>query len=139
MIESLKLTDLGSFEEFATMEMNRLLEALRIASELIELRTSGPGGIMEMKQTIADKEAELNECNLSFNAQVEENYLQSLDIERLETALEHTMECFLGARKALKECVIERDEARKALKGKEPLEWTENYGQGAEPWLEDTK
>jgi len=38
-------------------------------------------------------------------------------IEKLETALEHTMECFLGARKALKECVIERDEARKALEG----------------------
>ena len=38
-------------------------------------------------------------------------------IEKLETALEHTMECFLGAREALKECVIERDEARKALEG----------------------
>ena len=44
-------------------------------------------GIMDMKQTIADKEAELNECNLGFNAQVEENYLQSLDIERLETEI----------------------------------------------------
>ena len=50
---------------------------------IIRLR-SGPGGIMEMKQTISDREAELNECNLSFNAQIEENYLQSLDIERLE-------------------------------------------------------
>jgi hypothetical protein len=29
------------------------------------------------------------------------------------------MECFLGAREALKECVIERDEARKALEGKD--------------------
>jgi len=112
MIEPLKLTDIGSFEEFATMEMSRLLEALRIASERIEQLTSGPGGIMEMKQTIADKEQR---------------------IEKLETALEHTMECFLGAREALKECVIERDEARKAL------ERTENYGQGSEPWLEDTK
>lgn len=45
-------------------------------------------GIMDMKQTIANKEAELNDCNLSFNAQVEENYLQSLDIERLETEIE---------------------------------------------------
>ena len=25
--------------------------------------------------------------------------------------------------------------ARKALGGKEPLEWTETYGQGSEPWL----
>jgi len=54
---------------------------------IIRLR-SGPGGIMEMKQTIADKENELNECNLAFNAQVEENYLQSLDIERLETEID---------------------------------------------------
>jgi len=84
----------------------------------VEQLTSGPGGIMEMKQTIADKENR---------------------IEKLETALEHTMECFLGAREALKECVIERDEARKALEGKEPLEWTENYGQGSEPWLKDVK
>jgi len=41
-----------------------------------------------MKQTIANKENELNECNLAFNAQVEENYLQSLDIERLEADIE---------------------------------------------------
>jgi len=60
-------------------------------------------------------------------------------IKKLETALEHTMECFLGAREALKECVIERDEARKALEEKKPLEWTENYGQGSEPWLKDVK
>ena len=58
-----------------------------IRKDLIEKLKSGPGGIMEMKQTIADKENELNECNLAFNAQVEENYLQSLDIERLETEI----------------------------------------------------
>jgi hypothetical protein len=27
--------------------------------------------------------------------------------------------------------------ARKAMEVKEPLEWTENYGQGSEPWLKD--
>jgi hypothetical protein len=64
----------------------------------IEQLTSGPGGIMEMKQTIADKESR---------------------IEKLETALNHTMECFLSAKEVLKECVIERDEARKALEGKD--------------------
>jgi hypothetical protein len=99
MIEPLKFTDLGSFEEFATMEMSRLLEALRIASERIELLTSGPGGIMEMKQTIADKEAE---------------------IERLEKDLD-----------------LVRDHDSNlldSLKG-----WTDNYGQGAEPWLKDVK
>jgi hypothetical protein len=27
--------------------------------------------------------------------------------------------------------------ARQALEGKELLEWTENYGQGSEPWLKE--
>jgi len=184
---------LEKFAEAVAKENERLqsqydiaIGAIRVGVERIEQLTSGPGGIMEMKQTIADKEER---------------------IEKLETALEHTMECFLGAREALKECVIERDEARKAgggkmtddlvkrlrradtcifpterdrchcgeaadriqkleavlrkyancvcesncdeksgqvcqlwacrkaLEGKEPLEWTENYGQGSEPWL----
>ena len=72
-----------------TESENRILVgAVRIAAEQIENLKSGPGGIMEMKQTISDKEAELNDCNLGFNAQVEENYLQSLDIERLEAEIE---------------------------------------------------
>jgi len=50
-------------------------------------------------------------------AVAKENARLNKRIEKLETALEHTMECFLGAREALKECVIERDEARKALEG----------------------
>ena len=41
------------------MNNEQLLEALRIAAEQIENLKSGPGGIMEMKQTIADKEAEI--------------------------------------------------------------------------------
>jgi hypothetical protein len=48
-------------------------------------------------------------------AVAKENVRLNERIEKLETALNHTMECFLGAREALKECVIERDEARKAL------------------------
>ena len=72
-----------------------------IRKDLIEKLKSGPGGIMEMKQTIADREAELNECNLGFNAQVEENYLQSLDIERLEAEID-------GLRKLL-DLVYEHD------------------------------
>lgn len=88
MIEPLKFTDLGSFEEFATMEMDRLRKR-------VEQLTSGPGGIMEMKQTIADKEA---------------------IIERLEKDLD-----LVHAHDSnLLDC----------LKG-----WTDNYGQGAEPWL----
>ena len=43
-----------------TESENRILvEAVRIAAEQIEDLKSGPGGIMEMKQTIADKEAEI--------------------------------------------------------------------------------
>jgi len=100
MIDKLEMP-LEQFAEAVAKENERLqsqydiaLGAIRVGVERIEQLTSGPGGIMEMKQTIADKEER---------------------IEKLETALEHTMECFLGAREALKECVIERDEARKAL------------------------
>ena len=43
-----------------TESENRILVgAVRIAAEQIENLKSGPGGIMEMKQTIADKEAEI--------------------------------------------------------------------------------
>jgi len=81
MIEPLKLTDLGSFEEFATMEMSRLLEALRIASERIEQLTSGAGGIMEMKQTIADKESQIAELEkqLDLVRGYDSNLLDSLN------------------------------------------------------------
>ena len=148
MIEPLKLTDLGSFEEFATMEMSRLLEALRIASERIKQLTSGSGGIMEMKQTISDKEAELNDCNLGFNAQVEENYLQSLDIERLEAEIARleqyeSMVHYIAndyIELSYEKAQCQRDDwlkrCRKTI-AEAPPEWTENYGQGSEPWLKD--
>ena len=60
------------------------LGAIRVGIERIEQLTSGPGGIMEMKQTIADKEKRIAE-----------------------------LESKLGER----------------------VVWTENYGQGSEPWL----
>ena len=67
---------------------------------------SGSGGIMEMKQTIADKEQR---------------------IEKLEAALREIRQSttLYGA----------QTKARKALEKKKPLKWTENYGQGSEPWL----
>jgi len=139
MIEPLKLTDIGSFEEFATMEMSRLLEALRIASERIELLTSGPGGIMEMKQTIADKEQRIEKLESQFKLYFHAFNKAANHIEKLEAALrEMLIRCTNTGRWCGPidcHCRI----ARKALGGKEPLEWTENYGQGAEPWLEDTK
>ena len=79
------------------LALGTLREAIKNLNEKNERLESGPGGIMEMKQTIADKE---------------------IRIEKLETALKHTMEDFLSARAALKECIIERDEALKALEGK---------------------
>ena len=51
-------------------------------------------------------------------AVAKENARLNERIEKLETALEHTMECFIGARAALKDCIIERDEALKELEGK---------------------
>ena len=51
-MQPLKFTDLGSFQEYATMEMDRLRKR-------VEQLESGPGGIMEMKQTISDKEKEI--------------------------------------------------------------------------------
>jgi len=61
------------------------LGAIRVGVERIEQLTSGPGGIMEMKQTIANKEKRIAE-----------------------------LESKLGER----------------------VVWTENYGQGSEPWLD---
>jgi hypothetical protein len=91
------------------MEMSRLLEALRIASERIELLTSGPGGIMEMKQTIADKEQRIEKLENQFKLYFHAFNKAASRIEKLETALKH--------------CIIERDEwldeARKALEGKD--------------------
>jgi len=40
---------------------DKLLEALEIAAMRIEQLTSGPGGVMEMKQTIADNEVLIEE------------------------------------------------------------------------------
>lgn len=44
-------------------------------SERIEQLIQGPGGIMEMKQTIADKEAELHKCSMLYSQRVEQLYL----------------------------------------------------------------
>jgi hypothetical protein len=43
----------------ATMHPMTLVIVVREAASRIEQLTSGPGGIMEMKQTIADKEQEI--------------------------------------------------------------------------------
>jgi predicted RNase H-like nuclease (RuvC/YqgF family) len=95
-----------------------VLGAIRVGVERIEQLTSGPGGIMEMKQTIADKEERIEKLESQFKLYFHAFNNAASHIEKLETALEHTMECFIGARAALKDCIIERDEALKALEGK---------------------
>lgn len=71
-----------------------LLEALRVAAEQIELMKAqllirrdritrlqaGPGGIMEMKQTISDKEAEIE--RLKKKCDMQANMLRSLSPEK---------------------------------------------------------
>lgn len=38
-------------------------ESMRVAAERLEQLVSGPGGVMEMKQTISDKEEEISILN----------------------------------------------------------------------------
>ena len=60
---------------------DKLLEALKIAAMRIDQLTSGPGGIMEMKQTISDKENEIarlqKQLDLVYN--YDSNLLDSLN------------------------------------------------------------
>ena len=72
------------------LALGTLREAIKNLNEKNERLESGPGGIMEMKQTIADKEAEIERLNIKI------------------------LELIHGTKR---------------------LTWTENYGQGSEPWL----
>ena len=61
---------------------------------------------------------------------MEECYHDALDrVEKLEAALQdiklYTMDPWA------------QKQAIRALEGKAELQWTENYGQGSEPWLKD--
>ena len=62
----LDFRELGSYEEFATMEMDRLYEKWLAAKQKAKRLESGPGGIMEMKQTIADKEKEIEQLHVAL-------------------------------------------------------------------------
>ena len=87
------------------------LGAIRVGVERIEQLTSGPGGIMEMKQTIADKEAEIAD--------------KERRLENVHKAYEKLGHMYNN--------LIAKNEYAK--NEKVLLEWTENYGQGSEPWL----
>ena len=133
---------LEQFTEAVAKENERLqsqydiaLGAIRVGVERIKQLTSGPGGIMEMKQTIADKEQRIEKLESQFKLYFHAFNKAASRIEKLETALrEMLIRCTNTGRWCGSidcHCRI----ARKALGGKEPLEWTENYGQGSEPWL----
>ena len=51
-----------------------LIEAVRVSAERIEQLTSGPGGIMEMKQTIADLEKYRDMVHFIANDYIELSY-----------------------------------------------------------------
>jgi hypothetical protein len=117
MINKLEMP-LEQFAEAVAKENERLqsqydiaLGAIRVGVERIEQLTSGPGGIMEMKQTIADKEAEI------------------ADKER---RLENTYKAYEKLGQMYNDLA---DKYQNAEKKKIVLDWTENYGQGSEPWL----
>ena len=121
------------------MPLEQFAEAVAKENERL---ISGPGGIMEMKQTIADKEQRIeklesrffmvNQFKLYFHA-----FNKAADrVEKLEAALLDILEQGEDDFPSPKDMCWT---ARKALEEKKPLEWTENYGQGSEPWLKDDK
>lgn len=63
------------------------LEIYLLKAEVDRL-TSGPGGIMEMKQTIADKEAELHKCSMRYSQRVEQLYLLDSYVDGLVGEIE---------------------------------------------------
>jgi len=117
------------------LALGTLREAIKNLNEKNERLTSGPGGIMEMKQTIADKEQRIEKLESQFKLYFHAFNKAANHIEKLEAALrEMLIRCTNTGRWCGPidcHCRI----ARKALGGKEPLEWPENYGQGSEPWL----
>jgi hypothetical protein len=97
---------------------------------------SGPGGIMEMKQTIADKEQRIEKLESQFKLYFHAFNKAAARIEKLEAVLRKYANCVCESNcdeKSGQVCQLWA--CRKALEGKEPLDWTENYGQGSEPWL----
>jgi hypothetical protein len=73
---------------------------------------------MEMKQTIADKERRIEKLEEALC-----NVTTAWDLWQKASDSNSFTELFV--------CICEA----KALEKEEPLEWTENYGQGSEPWL----
>jgi len=91
---------------------------------------------MEMKQTIADKEQRIEKLESQFKLYFHAFNKAAARIEKLEAVLRKYANCVCESNcdeKSGQVCQLWA--CRKALEGKEPLDWTENYGQGSEPWL----
>ena len=104
---------LEQFAEAVAKENARLNEEIQLKNAQLVIRRdritkliSGSGGIMEMKQTIADKEAEIERLTAAYEIATNTLKIAVEKIEKLEDKLA------------------------------ERVVWTENYGQGSEPWLD---
>jgi hypothetical protein len=107
------------------MPLEQFAEAVAKENERL---ISGPGGIMEMKQTIADKEKHIEKLEAALRIYANEDHWSG---DTFEPIMFPEGEC----RCCYEHFSDQGEIARKALEKKEPLEWTENYGQGSEPWL----
>jgi hypothetical protein len=70
------------------LALGTLREAIKNLNEKNEQLISGPGGIMEMKQTIADKEQRIEKLEKALNriADLTERWNDSLDLQANEIA-----------------------------------------------------
>ena len=69
-------------------EMHYLRDQYDDACRRIRQLTSGPGGIMEMKQTIADKEKRIDKLESAIRKALDGNHGYDIAIWRLKTAME---------------------------------------------------
>jgi hypothetical protein len=81
----------------------------------VEQLESGPGGIMEMKQTIADKEQRIEKLENQFKLYFHAFNKAAVRISELETALRTIYDCC----DETGNCSVVRRIARKALEGKD--------------------
>ena len=122
-------------------ELDALYDNWLAAAHKAKQLESGPGGIMEMKQTIADKERRIEKLEAAI-LQCESIVEQYQKENERDTEWKGSKMSQMKARAVASRCGMLlghiRKHTRKALEGKDE-QWAENYGQGSEPWLKDVK